>query len=100
MKVLELILSEIYTYCEKHYLTKAYVTKHSKHADLYRILGVVPLINSAICGQNSSFVIAAVFLYPQMLCCLAVSSENDLGCSVQVSCSTDGLFLTSCFLLM
>lgn len=70
---------------------------------------VVRLINSAICGQNSSFVIAAVFLCPQMPCCLAVSSENDLRCSVQVSYGTDGaevrrqrlsMSLTTCFSLL
>lgn len=70
---------------------------------------VVPLINSAVCGKNSSSVIAAVFLYPQMLCCLAVSLENDLRCSVQVSYGTDGtevlhqrlwMSLTTCFSLL
>lgn len=45
----------------------------------------VPLIKNAISGKNSSFVIAAVFLYSQMLCCLAVSLQSDLRCSVQIS---------------
>lgn len=41
------------------------MTKHSKCTDLYRsweLRLIVSLINSRICGQSSSSVIAAVYL--------------------------------------